>query len=514
MKFKLIYKFLLVLILLFNLHKKKFLINLISKIIIRYRISQLLPTFFSFLIQLKKYQFTKYFLLKFFSKSSPVVVKKYIHYLFSIHVYLGNYKYKELSFLKKNNSLKNLIPFLTGSFTINNLKEFIQSISLDKEHSYFLLITRCIINLGDVNLSNKLILYIEKKIICTKEFTNLIPSKKTIFLIYFLRLLYVYGHKSALKVYLKKINPSLTENLYSSIISKSREDYFSISDLKRVVGLNKVLFKNVSASNHEVIVPQPDIVHFFFKFPYIYHYAKSNQKKIIYFLVDHRLFPLISNYKIQNLKYIKFKRGDKNLIPYLSTIVDTKSLNILKKCNFSKIPYSKYRFSKKIVESYKKGWIKNINLSITEKKNFFIDDNKINIGISLGSTLKRDNRSIYDINLDEIKFLNSKKYNLISLQPNLAKKDTQKYFSINIPKFDLFNDFVNLTKLIGACDYVICNHNNIMDISGAVGTKTFVISRTHQMKCWSIKGNQYKISSKVKFIYTQKEILGLKKLLV
>jgi len=513
MRFKLVYRILLNLILFFNLYKLNFLFNICAKLILRYRIHQLLPSFSIFCIKLGYIEFLKKFILNFFSLSKPFIIKKYIIYLFTLKIYLGFYKSNELFFMKKDVSLKKLLPFLTGNYKNRDLIDFLNLICFDKETTFIKLITDNIIISVDVIFYRKINLCFDN-IIHSEKFKKIHPYKQSQILVYFLRVCYIFGDMLFLKKILKKISNKNFSYLYYSILSKYRDDYFFRSDFARATTLNRILNKKHSKSNHELIVPQPDIVHFFFKIPYICHYAKRNPKKIIYFLVDERLFLLLSNIKIKNLNFIKFKVNDNKLIKLYRELADKKSFYFLKKYNFKIIPYHNYRFNKQINKSYKNGWIKTNDLNAQEKNLFYINDNKINIGISLGSTLKRDSRSIYDINPKDIQFLDSKKYNLISLAPGLKTSDVQKYFSIKIPKFDLFNDFVNLTKLISHCDYVICNHNNIMDIAGAVGTKTFVISNTHQMKCWSIKGNQYKIFSKVNFIYTKKEILGLKKLLI
>jgi len=159
----------------------------------------------------------------------------------------------------------------------------------------------------------------------------------------------------------------------------------------------------------------------------------------------------------------------------------------------------------------KHGWLKaNENILIE-----CIEKNKLNIGVSVGTSHMTKDREIFCYNHQElIEIFDGQDVNLINLDYHFNEEDLRPY-PICLPKFDLKDDISKLSVLISKLDFMVVIPNNLMEAAAAFGTKAFVFDPQHRGSYWSQSGsNTYFYSDQVQFCSANSKKEALKILTV
>jgi len=204
------------------------------------------------------------------------------------------------------------------------------------------------------------------------------------------------------------------------------------------------------------------------------------------FFIDKRLVPIFSRtfktsafYDKSDYKIIEDKISNKSKFIYLGSL-------------------GKF-FRKKISDFKQKRYLTSNQKTVLKiKEKLKLYNNKKFIGISWSSAAKKIAKGNIPL-INFINIFNNNDYKFINLQYGNIKEEIDKVNSkiknkiILFEEIDLFNDLDGLFSLIDSMDIIITIDNINLQIAGALGKKTFVITpHTNQAFLWS-KSNLGKI---------------------
>lgn len=161
----------------------------------------------------------------------------------------------------------------------------------------------------------------------------------------------------------------------------------------------------------------------------------------------------------------------------------------------------------------KQGWIKpRSDLQEAWRQKLSVVGGKKHIAISANSTLSAPNRDVHMVSLQHWSAI-FRLENIVFINVNPAIDSYKcrlisEHYATNLinPDFDLYNDFENLVAVLSVVDCAILPANSLMDLSAAVGVKTYVFSPTKIMRNWVLPNmNSYVFSNNVQFVMAADE---------
>ncbi len=194
-------------------------------------------------------------------------------------------------------------------------------------------------------------------------------------------------------------------------------------------------------------------------------------------------------------KFVSIKRPSEDVKNNISKWYGSELEGLASQC--AKIKSQRISYEN-ILRVRKTGWLEK-----GEFNDFPINNKKINIGVSFGTSLLTGFRSAYNIPYSIVKLFDPDKYNLINLDYHLEDSFVSSLGLVQ-PNFDLKNDMLSLGNLISSLDMLICIPNNIMDAGAAYGKLTIVYDPYKRVSYWRYRdSNEYLFSSNV-FLYQER----------
>ena len=295
---------------------------------------------------------------------------------------------------------------------------------------------------------------------------------------------------------------SLDNTPLTAMFTRGINFFFHQRSINMSDKLNQKFKIKEKANSLRVVCQELDLASQVFQLPFIKNQYEIGDIDLL--IIDKRLSEFCKFY-IPGIKIIERSplieiKDELNtpIPPNLYKFVDGLESNYYNKIYFVPINYAYASHSEITISARKKGIFGPFLDTLKLNKNDLIDDidNKKFMCLSLSSSLTSSFRkNNFEKLFPKIKELIGD-HQIINLTPNLSKDELEKLENILnkkviIPKINLFYDLYQIAFLMSISEFNIVPNNNLMEIGGAVGNKTYVLDHFKRLKYYKVAKDDY-----------------------